>query len=66
MSLGAARAAAMGRPAGARERILGAAYWLFARRGIRDVGVDELIAASGVARATFYRHFRSKDDLVLA
>lgn len=50
----------------ARERILSAAYELFSQRGVRDVGVDELIAQSGVANATFYRHFASKDDLVLA
>jgi Transcriptional regulator len=50
----------------ARERILAAAYELFSQRGVRDVGVDELISRSGVANATFYRHFPSKDDLVLA
>jgi AcrR family transcriptional regulator len=50
----------------ARERILSAAYELFSQRGIRAVGVDELIAASNVANATFYRHFPSKDSLVLA
>nr|WP_203454569.1 TetR/AcrR family transcriptional regulator [Jiangella aurantiaca] len=50
----------------ARERMLAASYDLFSRRGIRAVGVDEVIARSGVAKATFYRHFRSKDDLVLA
>ncbi|MCX7523450.1 TetR/AcrR family transcriptional regulator [Microbacterium sp. STN6] len=49
----------------ARERILQAAYDLFSQRGIRSVGVDQLIAQSGVANATFYRHFPSKDDLVL-
>lgn len=49
-----------------RERILAASYELFAHRGIRDVSVDEVIAASGVAKATLYRHFPSKDDLVLA
>lgn len=49
-----------------KERILSAAYELFSRRGIRDVGVDELIRESGVAKATFYRHFPSKDDLALA
>lgn len=48
------------------EKIVAVAYELFARRGIRDVGVDELIRASGVAKATFYRHFHSKDDVVLA
>jgi AcrR family transcriptional regulator len=50
----------------ARERILATSYELFARRGIRDVSVDEIIAASGVAKATLYRHFVSKDHLVLA
>jgi AcrR family transcriptional regulator len=54
------------KPVPARRRILDASYALFARRGIRDVGVDELIENAGVARATFYSHFRSKDDLVLA
>lgn len=56
--------AARGVPA--RERILETAYDLFARRGIRDVGVDEIIERAGVAKATLYRHFPSKDDLVLA
>jgi AcrR family transcriptional regulator len=56
-----------GRPPGtARERILDTAYELFSHRGIRDVGVDELIERAGVAKATFYRHFPSKDDLVIA
>ncbi len=50
----------------ARERILRTAYDLFARRGTRGVGIDEVIARAGVAKATFYRHFPSKDDLVLA
>jgi AcrR family transcriptional regulator len=48
----------------ARERILEAAYDLFSRRGIRDVSVDEIIRRSGVAIATFYRQFASKDELV--
>jgi AcrR family transcriptional regulator len=51
---------------GARERILATAYELFARRGVRDVGVDEVIERAGVAKASLYRHFRSKDDLVIA
>ncbi|WP_415854655.1 TetR/AcrR family transcriptional regulator [Sinomonas sp. G460-2] len=54
------------RMATARQRILDTSFELFARRGIRDVGVDELIERSGVAKATFYRHFRTKDDLALA
>lgn len=48
------------------DRILATAYDLFSRRGIRDVGTNELISRSGVAKATFYRHFPSKDALVLA
>lgn len=52
--------------AGARERLVTTAYELFSRRGIRDVGVDEVIARANVAKATLYRHFRTKDELVLA
>ena len=52
--------------ASARERILTAAYELFSRRGTRAVGTDEVIERAGVARATLYRHFATKDDLVLA
>lgn len=50
----------------ARERILAAAYDLFSRHGIRAVGIDAIIERSGVARMTLYRHFASKDALVLA
>ena len=50
----------------ARERILDTAYELFSRRGVRAVGVDEVIERAGVAKATLYRHFPSKDELVLA
>ena len=50
----------------ARERILCAAFELFGRRGIRAVGTDEVIACAGVAKATLYRHFATKNDLVLA
>ena len=50
----------------ARERILDTAYELFSHRGIHDVGVDELVERAGVAKATLYRHFPSKDELVLA
>ena len=51
---------------GARERILDAAYELFSHRGVRAVGVNEVIQRAGVATATLYRHFPSKDALVLA
>jgi AcrR family transcriptional regulator len=52
--------------ADARERILASAYELFSKRGIRAVGVDEVIDRAAVAKATLYRHFPSKDDLALA
>jgi AcrR family transcriptional regulator len=50
----------------ARERLLESAHDLFASRGIRAVSVEQLLEASGVGRASFYRHFESKDDLVVA
>lgn len=57
---------ASGAQIAARQRILNTAYELFSRRGIRDVGIDEVISRSGVAKATLYRHFPSKNELVLA
>jgi AcrR family transcriptional regulator len=50
----------------ARERILDTAYELFSSRGVRGVGVDEVVERAGVAKATLYKHFPSKDALVLA
>jgi AcrR family transcriptional regulator len=50
----------------ARERILDTAFRLFYAHGPRGVGVDTVIAESGVAKATLYKHFPRKDDLVLA
>jgi AcrR family transcriptional regulator len=50
----------------ARERILEAAYGLFSTRGIRAVGTEEVLAKAGVAKSTLYRHFPSKEELVLA
>lgn len=50
----------------ARDRILETAFRLFYAHGLRAVGVDRIIAESGVAKATFYKHFPAKDDLVLA
>jgi AcrR family transcriptional regulator len=52
--------------ASARERVLDAAYELFKQKGVRAIGVDTIIARAGVAKATFYHHFPSKDDLVIA
>jgi AcrR family transcriptional regulator len=50
----------------ARDRILQAAGALFYGEGIHAVGVDRVTAESGVAKATLYQQFRSKDDLVAA
>ena len=50
----------------AREKLLATASELFYREGIHAVGVDRIIAEAGVTRATFYRHFPSKEDLVEA
>ena len=49
-----------------RERILETASDLFASQGYRATGVNEIIQKSGVAKATFYSHFPTKDDLCLA
>jgi AcrR family transcriptional regulator len=49
-----------------REQIVDAASQLFSRQGVRATGVDTLIASAGVAKATFYRHFPSKNDLIVA
>lgn len=50
----------------ARERILLTAHDLFYRDGIRATGIDRVIAVAGVTKVTFYRHFPSKNDLILA
>ncbi|MFF5179757.1 TetR/AcrR family transcriptional regulator [Micromonospora sp. NPDC000316] len=54
------------RPSEARLRLLTTATRLFYAEGIHSVGVDRIIAEAKVTRATFYRHFPSKDDLILA
>jgi AcrR family transcriptional regulator len=48
------------------ERILAAARELFYEKGLRAVGVDLVIEASGVAKSTLYAHFRTKDELIAA
>ena len=48
-----------------RDRILEVASKLFYQNGIRAVGVDTIIAQSDVAKMTFYKHFKSKELLVL-
>jgi AcrR family transcriptional regulator len=54
------------RRATARERIDQAAYDLFSQHGIRAVGIDQMVAESGVAKATLYRHYPTKNHLALA
>ena len=51
---------------GARARILDTASDLFYRQGIRAVGIDTIVAQSGVAKMSLYRHFASKDELIVA
>jgi AcrR family transcriptional regulator len=52
-------------PIPARERILQTAHTLFYRDGIRATGINRVIDESGVTKVTFYRHFPSKNDLIL-
>ncbi len=49
-----------------RERILEVADRLFYAEGVRATGTEKIMSLSEVAKATFYRHFESKDTLVLA
>src|ERR1700727_875967 len=49
-----------------RARILAAARDLFHRRGLRGVGVDAIAEAAGTNKMTLYRHFESKDELIVA
>lgn len=51
---------------GAHERILHTAQALFYAHGVRATGIDRVIAEAGVTKVTFYRHFPSKNDLILA
>ncbi|MFD0485387.1 TetR/AcrR family transcriptional regulator [Kineococcus sp. GCM10028916] len=55
-----------GRGAMTRERILDAASVLFYENGIHEISGDRIIEVVGVSKVTFYRHFRTKEDLVVA
>jgi AcrR family transcriptional regulator len=50
----------------ARERIIETSYELFSRHGVNAVGVDRIVAEAQVAKMTLYRHFSSKEELILA
>ncbi|MDH6116122.1 AcrR family transcriptional regulator [Kitasatospora sp. GAS204A] len=56
----------MSTPSAARQRVLDTATRLFYAEGIRAVGVDRIVTEAGVTRATFYRHFPGKEELVRA
>lgn len=49
-----------------RQRILDAANELFYNHGIRATSADRIIEQVGLTKVTFYRHFRTKSDLVVA
>lgn len=53
-------------PESARDRILAAASHLFCHQGFSATGVDSIIAQAGTAKATLYKHFSSKEDLIAA
>src|SRR4051812_38207885 len=48
-----------------RERLIEAASELFYAQGLRAVSADKIIERVGTTKVTFYRHFRTKDDLVV-
>jgi AcrR family transcriptional regulator len=54
------------RPSEARQRLLATASQIFYAEGIHAVGVDRILAEAKGTRATFYRHFPGKEDLVVA
>ena len=49
-----------------RDQLLDAAIRLFNRHGYHATGVDRLIEETGIAKTTLYRHFGSKEDLIVA
>jgi AcrR family transcriptional regulator len=49
-----------------RDALLDTAEGLFARHGYRAVGIDAVLATAGVAKMTLYKHFRSKEELIVA
>jgi AcrR family transcriptional regulator len=49
-----------------RQRLIDAAKQRFYRDGFRNVGIDAILADVGISKTAFYKHFESKDDLVVA
>ncbi len=48
-----------------KEHLLNIAFELFNSGGFVNVGIDKIIEVSGVSKATLYKHFESKEDLIL-
>ena len=53
-------------PKTGRARLVHVAIELFYSHGFQAVGVDQILATAGVTKTTFYKHFESKDDLLVA
>lgn len=51
---------------GTKDKLVQTAFELFGRNGFHNVGLDRIIDETGVSKQTFYNHFESKDDLVVA
>lgn len=49
-----------------RQHIIETASFLFYKNGYNSTGINEIIAESGIAKATLYNHFKSKEDICLA
>ena len=53
-------------PSARRDQLIDTALDLFYRHGFHATGIDKILARSGVAKMTLYKHFKSKDELILA
>lgn len=53
-------------PKSGRGRLVAVAVELFYRHGFGAIGIDQVLATAGVTKTTFYKHFESKDDLMVA
>lgn len=56
----------MSRPTPRKQLLLDTAYRLFNEYGYHATGIDRILAESGVSKATLYKHFSSKEALILA
>lgn len=53
-------------PGDTRQRLMQAAFTRFYRDGFRNVGIDQILADVGISKTAFYKHFQSKEDLIVA